>query len=166
MELGVGLARRFGFALAPERATLPLMGPILATLALIFATLAALIHLGFFFAESVFWMDRRVWRSFGVRTERDAQVLQGMAYNQGFYNAFLALAALTGVALVLASFTRDAGLIVLLVTMLFMVLAGLVLLSTGRGYWRGAALQAIPPLLALAAGAWWWLDYEAFISST
>ena len=69
------------------------MNGVFLVLGVIFAGLAALIHLGIFVLESVLWSRPTTWRRFGVRSQHDADVLRPMAYNQGFYNVFLALGA-------------------------------------------------------------------------
>jgi putative membrane protein len=85
---------------------------------------AVLVHLFFFAMESVLWSSPSVWRRFGVASQSDADVVRPMAYNQGFYNLFLAGGAAV-------------------------VLAALVLLTTGRRYLRAALLQGVLPLVGL-----------------
>jgi putative membrane protein len=73
-----------------------------------------------------------------------------MAFNQGFYNLFLAVGIVGGLALVAAG-SVDAGRAVVLFACACMVGAGLVLLSTNRRFVRSAAIQALPPLVAIVA---------------
>lgn len=114
----------------------------------VFAILAAVAHVLFFAMESVLFMRPEVHRRFGVRTLADAEVIRPMAYNQGFYNLFLACGAVVGV--VLAAGDRDTeGTAVTVFACACMVGAAAVLLSTGRRYARAAAVQSAFPLLAL-----------------
>jgi putative membrane protein len=71
-----------------------------------------------------------------------------MAFNQGFYNLFLAIGIVGGLVLV-ASGSVDAGRAIVLFASTCMVGAGLVLLATNRRFARSAAIQAGPPLIAI-----------------
>ena len=72
-------------------------GSALAGSALIVA--AALVHLVLFAMESMLWSSPKVWRRFGLSSQRDADTVRPMAYNQGFYNLFLAGGAVVGLVL-------------------------------------------------------------------
>jgi putative membrane protein len=72
-----------------------------------------------------------------------------MAFNQGFYNLFLALATVLGL-LLLGWGNPIAGKWVLLVALSSMVLASIVLLITSRRMWRAALIQGVAPLLGIA----------------
>jgi putative membrane protein len=109
---------------------------------------AALVHLGFFAMESVLWSTPGVWRRFGVPTQRDADSIQPMAYNQGFYNLFLAGGAVVGLVLYWTTL-RDVGFGLMFFSASCMVLASVVLLTTGRIYLRAALLQGVLPLVGL-----------------
>ncbi len=136
-------------------ATLTLMNGTLLAIAVVLSTIAALIHVAIFFLESVLWERPKVWRQFGLRSQSDADLLRPMAFNQGFYNLFLAVG--TGIGLILlgtATHTgslplRASGLWLLLFTLGFMVLASVVLLSTDRRLWRSVLIQGAIPLLAI-----------------
>jgi putative membrane protein len=69
-----------------------------------------------------------------------------MAYNQGFYNLFLAVGAVLGLILYGVGM-HAAGLALVLFTTASMVLAAVVLVTTGRGYWRPALIQGTLPLI-------------------
>lgn len=71
----------------------------MSTVAQILVALAALAHVTFFVLESVVFSRPDVFRRFGLRTAEDAALVQPMAYNQGFYNLFLAVGAVTGLVL-------------------------------------------------------------------
>jgi putative membrane protein len=112
------------------------------------AVAAALIHLWFFALESVLFSRPTVFRRFGLRSAEDAAIVRPMAFNQGFYNLFLAAGIVGGVVLA-ASGQRDAGRAIVLFACACMVGAGLVLYATDRRFLTAAAIQAGPPLLAL-----------------
>ena len=59
----------------------------------IFVGLAALLHVLFFLLESVWFEKPFAWKRFGVADQEKALVIKPWAYNQGFYNLFLALGA-------------------------------------------------------------------------
>ena len=70
-----------------------------------------------------------------------------MAFNQGFYNLFLALGA--GVGLALLSVNSTIAFTLILFSALCMVGAGVVLFFSIRTSRRAAMIQAGPPLLGV-----------------
>ena len=64
------------------------------------ALLAAAIHAWFFLLESVWFMRPRVFTRFGLASAEQAAVVRSFAYNQGFYNLFLATGIGIGLALI------------------------------------------------------------------
>ncbi|MEO6941595.1 MAG: DUF1304 domain-containing protein [Terrimesophilobacter sp.] len=121
----------------------------LQVLAVVFTVIAALIHILIFAMESVLWAKPSIWRRFGLRSQADADVVEPMAFNQGFYNLFLALASLLGLFLLVWG-NPVAGKWVMLVALSSMVLASVVLLITNRKLWRSAVIQGAAPLLGIA----------------
>jgi putative membrane protein len=121
--------------------------PLLAQVA---AVVAALIHVWFFVLESVLFDRPSVWRRFGIRSADDAAVVRPMAFNQGFYNLFLAVGVALGVVLIAAG-NDVAGRAVVVFACASMVAAGAVLVTTDRRFATAAAIQAVPPLVALLA---------------
>ncbi|NYF17255.1 putative membrane protein [Microbacterium sp. AK009] len=117
---------------------------------LVFAAIAALIHVYIFVLESLTWTSARTRRTFGVRSLEEAQVTKALAFNQGFYNLFLAVSALLGIVLVTAGATTVGATLVFAGTG-SMVAAGLVLILSNRRMVRPAAIQAVPPLIAVIA---------------
>jgi putative membrane protein len=109
---------------------------------------AAVVHLGFFAMESVLWSTPSVWRRFRIANQRDAETVRPMAYNQGFYNLFLAGGAAVGLVLYWTTL-RDVGFGLVFFTSVCMVLAALVLLTTSGTYWRPALLQGLLPLAGI-----------------
>lgn len=120
-------------------------------LATVFAALAALLHVYIFVMESVQWTQPKVWRRFGVADQEAADTTKPMAYNQGFYNLFLAIGVVIGLVLIFAGSdaapVRTAGLALVLFSLGSMVAAALVLLTTGMKYLRPALIQGTLPLI-------------------
>lgn len=114
----------------------------------IFVTLAAVLHVLFFFIESVLFEKPHAWKRFSLSSQEQAEVVKPMAFNQGFYNLFLALGAGLGLILYFAG-NVPAGLTLVLYTTAFMVLAAIILASTNRRFLVGALIQGVPPLLGL-----------------
>lgn len=63
---------------------------------LVLAGIAALIHVYIFYLESIAWTTPRARATFGT-SEDEARTTLGMAFNQGFYNLFLAVAVFVGI---------------------------------------------------------------------
>ena len=124
---------------------------MIAILATVFAALAALLHVYIFVMESVQWTQPKIWKRFGVADQAAADVTRPMAYNQGFYNLFLAVGTVIGLVLFLSgaddSALRAAGLALILFALGSMVAASLVLLTTGMRYLRPALIQGTLPLI-------------------
>ena len=113
------------------------------------ATLAAAaIHAWFFVLETLWFERPSVHGRFGLTTPEEVGTVRSWAFNQGFYNLFLAAAAVIGVGLVAAG-SVDAGRAVILVACGSMVAAGVVLVAHDRWFARAAAIQALPPLVAI-----------------
>ena len=112
------------------------------------AVLAALLHLVIFYFESVAWGTPAIWKRFGVRTQDDADTIKPMALNQGYYNLFLAVGALVGVALLLWSDVQVAGYAVALFALFSMVAAAGVLIVSNPRLARAAFTQGTLPLVA------------------
>ena len=120
------------------------------TLALVAAVVAALIHVWFFVMESLWFTRPTVWRRFGITSEADAAVVRSWAYNQGFYNLFLAVGVALGLGLV-ATGDIASGRVLIIFACGSMVAAGVVLYLHNPHFLRAAVVQAVPPLIALAA---------------
>ena len=114
------------------------------------AGLAAVLHVVFFVFESLLWTRPEVYARFGIRSGEQAETIRPMAFNQGFYNLALALGLFVGIVML----GRDGSAGVVGKTLVLfatgcMVVAGVVLASTGRSYWRAASIQLVPAALAL-----------------
>ena len=125
-------------------------------IALLLATLAALLHVLIFAFESLLWTQEKVWRRFAVTSQEQAQTLRPMAFNQGFYNLFLAIGTGVGVACLAAGQDLVGWTLVVFGCASMLAAAG-VLVSTGAQYRRAAAIQGILPLLALVAALIAWV---------
>lgn len=121
----------------------------------LFALLAALLHVAIFGMESVWFMRPAVYRRFGARTPADAEARRLFAFNQGFYNLFLALGVIAGLVLLHVGGSAVVARTLVLFGCACMLAAALVLwLSAGRAMWRAAVMQDMFPLLAWTAWAW------------
>ena len=114
--------------------------------ACVLAALAALVHVYIFVLESVRWEDPATRRVFGT-TEEIAALTQPLAYNQGFYNLFLAIVTAVGVALVGSH--REAAVALLCAGTGSMLAAALVLITSDRSKARAAVVQGLFPTLSL-----------------
>ncbi|NAZ81127.1 DUF1304 family protein [Kineococcus sp. R8] len=120
----------------------------MSSVALVLATLAGFLHVMIFVFESVLWTTPRVRAVFRIASEEEARATKFMAFNQGFYNLFLAVGAVLGVVLVLLG-TRTVGWTLVVFSCASMVAAATVLAGTGAGYRSTALRQGVLPLLAL-----------------
>jgi putative membrane protein len=116
---------------------------------LVLVGLAALLHVYIFWLESFAWTSARGRATFGTTVE-EARATRELAYNQGFYNLFLALVAGAGVVLVAVDET------VVGATMAFvgagsMLAAAAVLLLSSPDKARAAITQGALPLLGVVA---------------
>ena len=116
---------------------------------LVLAVLAALLHVYIFYMESIAWTTPRVRAVFRT-SEADAAATKQLAYNQGFYNLFLAVAVLLGAVLYLLGIST-VGLTLVFVGAGSMLAAALVLLLSGGGLARAALTQGTLPGLAVVA---------------
>ena len=132
--------------------------------ALVAASLAALLHVYIFVMESFLWTTPRVRATFGVMSDAQAEHTAPLALNQGFYNLFLAIVTAVGVALVVAgdpssaSSAPDAspsGNALIVAGTGSMLAAALVLVISDRTKARAAAVQGALPLVALLALLAW-----------
>jgi putative membrane protein len=118
--------------------------------AVIAAIVAALIHVWFFAMESVWFMRPGVWSRFGIASREQATVVRSFAYNQGFYNLFLAVGIGLGLWLGYSG-EAVAGGAVLLFACGSMVVAGAVLYLYNHRFIGAALIQGLPPLVAILA---------------
>lgn len=124
------------------------------TVSLILVGLAVLLHVYFFFLESVAFRKPFAYRTFGVKDPAEVEVLAFSMLNQGFYNLFLAIGTAVGV-LGVARNWEPQGTTLVAFGCLFMIGAALVLVIARSRMARAAAIQGLPPLLALLAALVW-----------
>ncbi len=138
------------------------MNPIAA----IFSIVTILVHIVVFVGESFLWMNPAVHErvlgrldsQIDVSLFEQAQILQALFLNQGFYNLFVALGGIAGWILYRTGKT-EAG-IALITYMCFFALGAGVVLALSIGAYAGAVVQALPPCLALI-GIWFDRSYKA-----
>lgn len=123
------------------------MNQALLVAGLVFVGLAALIHVYIFYLESIAWSKPRTWRVFGLRTQADADTVRPMAYNQGYYNAFLAAGVIIGIVLIATPGLAQAGVALALFAAASMVFAAAVLITSSPKLARAAVLQGAAPLV-------------------
>ncbi|HEU0191828.1 MAG TPA: DUF1304 domain-containing protein [Mycobacterium sp.] len=111
------------------------------------AALAAVLHVYIFVLESLRWTAPRTRAAFGT-TPEEAETTKLLAFNQGFYNLFLAVVAAVGIGTVaLGHIAVGAALVFAGVGS--MLAAALVLLASSPGKARAAAVQGTFPLIAI-----------------
>jgi putative membrane protein len=125
------------------------MSLVVLVIAIIFAALAALLHVYIFLMESVLWMRPSTWKRFGVKSHDDAGTIRPMAFNQGFYNLFLAVGIFVAFFLLPHPGLHAAGVMLLLFCCASMLAAALVLLISNPKMARAALTQGIFPLVAV-----------------
>ncbi len=116
---------------------------------LVFAGLAAALHVFIFYLESVAWTTPRARKVFGL-SESEAVATRTLAFNQGFYNLFLALTVAVGIVLVAAGATA-VGAALVLAGAGSMVAAALVLLLSSPEKASAALKQGVLPALGVMA---------------
>src|SRR5271154_5875089 len=117
------------------------------TAGLIFAGLAGLLHVYIFVMESVTWTSRRTRAVFGTTAE-EAETTKLLAFNQGFYNLFLAI--VTGIGIVAVATGHNAvGVALLFAGVGSMAAAAVVLLLSSPDKASAALKQGTIPLIAV-----------------
>ncbi|XVX20923.1 DUF1304 domain-containing protein [Actinomycetota bacterium] len=114
---------------------------------LVAAALAALLHVFIFYLESIAWTGPKARATFGT-TVQEAEATREMAYNQGFYNLFLAILIAIGIGAYAAG-RESVGLTLVLAGCGSMVAAALVLLLSSPDKCGAALKQMTPGLLAI-----------------
>jgi putative membrane protein len=119
----------------------------LITAGLVLAVLAALLHVYIFVMESLTWTSPRTRATFGT-TPGTAETTKELAFNQGFYNLFLAIVTAIGVAAVLIG-AKAVGVALVFAGVGSMLAAALVLLLSSPDKARAAITQGTLPLIAV-----------------
>ena len=121
----------------------------MTVVALALASLAALIHVYIFWLEAFAWTTPRGLATFGMKPDQ-AQATKELAFNQGFYNLFLALVTIAGVVTIAMGHT-PVGAALIVAGCGSMVAAGVVLWISSPSKARAALVQLTAPALALVA---------------
>lgn len=114
----------------------------------VFVVLAGLLHVAIFAMESLFFMHESIYSRFLIATPEQAEIVSLFAYNQGWYNLFLAIAALSG-AIFTSTLPKNVGASLYVYACLSMLGAALVLAFSAPDLLRAAIVQGIFPLVAL-----------------
>ncbi|SPM43289.1 Uncharacterized membrane protein [Mycobacterium numidiamassiliense] len=117
------------------------------TAGLIFAALAALLHVYIFVMESLTWTSPRTRAAFGT-TPEEAETTRLLAFNQGFYNLFLAIVSAIGIAEIGTGRTA-VGAALVFAGVGSMAAAAVVLLLSAPDKARAAITQGTFPLIAV-----------------
>jgi putative membrane protein len=117
------------------------------TAGLVFAALAVLLHVYIFTMESLTWTSPRTRAAFGTTAE-EAETTKLLAFNQGFYNLFLAIVSGIGIA-VIALGHNGVGAALVFAGVGSMAAAALVLLLSAPDKARAALTQGTLPLIAV-----------------
>lgn len=115
---------------------------------LVLAAIAALVHVFIFYLESIAWTSKRARATFGTGTVEQASTQQELAFNQGFYNLFLAIAVFVGIAFVIGGSTAIGATLVITGTA-SMAAAALVLAVSSPDKIAAALKQGVVPALAI-----------------
>jgi putative membrane protein len=119
----------------------------MVTAALVFATLAALLHVYIFTMESLTWTSKRTRATFGT-TPEEAETTRLLAFNQGFYNLFLAIVSGLGIAAMVMGH-KDVGAALVFAGVGSMAAAAVVLVLSALDKARSAVIQGLFPVIAV-----------------
>jgi putative membrane protein len=117
------------------------------TAGLVFAGLAALLHVYIFTMESLTWTSARSRAIFGT-TPEEAETTRLLAFNQGFYNLFLAIVTILGIPPVIMG-DKAVGVALVLAGVGSMAAAAIVLFFSARDKARAAVIQGTLPVIAI-----------------
>ncbi len=117
---------------------------------IVLAAVAGALHVFFFVLETILFAKPKYQRRFGVTdpTEGGAVTARLFAFNQGFYNLFLALGCFGGLLAPHLGYAVE-GATLVLYTCAFMVGAALVLVASAPRLARAALIQGAPPLAVI-----------------
>ncbi|MFF2495943.1 DUF1304 domain-containing protein [Agromyces sp. NPDC058064] len=115
---------------------------------LVLAGVAALVHVFIFYLESIAWTSKRARRIFGTGSVEQAAAQKELAFNQGFYNLFLAIAVGLGI-MFFAIGEHVVGATLVFTGAGSMVAASLVLLLSSPDKAGAALKQGVIPALGV-----------------
>jgi putative membrane protein len=114
---------------------------------LVFTALAAVLHIYIFMMESFTWTSERTRARFGLTAE-EAETTKLLAFNQGFYNLFLAIISGLGIPAVALADTA-VGVALIFAGLGSMVAAAAVLFLSAPDKKQAALIQGVFPLIAI-----------------
>jgi putative membrane protein len=117
------------------------------TAGLVFAALAAVLHVYIFTMESLTWTSARTRATFGTTAE-EAETTKLLAFNQGFYNLFLAIVTAIGIPPVVMGDTA-VGVALVFAGVGSMAAAAVVLRLSAPDKARAALIQGTFPVIAI-----------------
>jgi uncharacterized membrane protein len=109
---------------------------------------AALVHIYIFYLESIAWTGKTARAVFGIKTVEEAETMKLLAFNQGFYNLFLAVEIAFGTVLLVTGMGA-VGRALVYVGAGSMVAASLVLVLSSPDKSAAALKQGLLPLLGI-----------------
>lgn len=115
---------------------------------LVLAALAAVLHVYIFVLEAFLWTAPQGRATFGT-SEEEAQATKSLAFNQGFYNLFLAIVTAVGTVWALAGEDAVPGYALVFAGTGSMLAAALVLVLSAADKRAAAVKQGVFPLLAV-----------------
>ncbi|ALJ19972.1 DUF1304 domain-containing protein [Microbacterium sp. No. 7] len=120
---------------------------------LVLAGIAAALHVYIFYMESIAWTSRRVRAVFGTTAE-EARTTKELAFNQGFYNLFLAVMVAAGIAFFVAGQDAVGAALVFAGAGAMTAAAAVLVISSPKRLSAALAQGAAPALgvIALAVG--------------
>jgi putative membrane protein len=122
---------------------------VMVVAGLVLAGIAAIVHIFIFYLESIAWTSERARSTFGTSDE-DATTTKALAFNQGFYNLFLAISVIVGIVLTALGATVAGATLVFAGTG-SMAAAALVLLISSPDKAGAALKQGVVPALGVIA---------------
>ena len=117
------------------------------TAGLVFTALAVLVHVYIFTMESLTWTSARTRATFGTTAE-EAETTKLLAFNQGFYNLFLAIVTGLGIPPVVMGDTA-VGVALVFAGVGSMAAAAVVLRLSAPDKARAALIQGTFPVIAI-----------------
>ncbi len=117
-------------------------------MSMVFFAISAFVHLFIFYLESIAWRTPKANKVFRVSQE-SANEQKLFAYNQGFYNLFLAVQVIVGLILINQGQFILMGKTLCLAGSASMVGAAIVLLTSAPHLKRAVLIQGLAPLLGI-----------------
>ncbi len=114
---------------------------------LVFVALAAALHVYIFVMESLTWTSEGTRKRFGTTVD-EAATTKVLAFNQGFYNLFLAIVTAVGIAAIIMGHTA-VGAALVFAGIVSMAAAALVLVTSSPDKARAALVQGVFPVIGI-----------------